>query len=175
MSRRSTFPQWKLDSCSLKLARKTHWFIFHSSQQLWSSFLVSWKQQVVCYFLLKSHLTVQFHLIRVNTNMVVQTHRTLFADTFSHEMVQCVLVVSLHSSETERKHALWTWDLGPDGKRHIFPQWKLDSCSLKFARKTHWFIFFPLIQQLWSPFGVFWKKQDAYHFMLGSHLSVCFT
>ena len=113
--------------------------------------------------------------IRVNTNMVVQTHRTLFADTFSHEMVQCVLVVSLHSSETERKHALWTWDLGPDGKRHIFPQWKLDSCSLKFARKTHWFIFFPLIQQLWSPFGVFWKKQDAYHFMLGSHLSVCFT
>ena len=36
---------------------------------------------------------------------------------------------------------LWTWELGPDGKRSIFPLWKLDSFSLKAARKTHCFIF----------------------------------
>ena len=34
----------------------------------------------------------------------------------------------------------WTWELGPDGKSSIFPQWKLESCSLECARKTQWFI-----------------------------------
>ena len=36
---------------------------------------------------------------------------------------------------------LWTWELGPDGKNRIFFLWKLKSCRLKPARKTHWFIF----------------------------------
>lgn len=34
----------------------------------------------------------------------------------------------------QRKTFLWTWELGPDGKRSIFPQWKLDSYCLKLAQ-----------------------------------------
>ena len=32
------------------------------------------------------------------------------------------------------KTFLWTWELGPDGKRNVFPQWKLDSYCLKLAQ-----------------------------------------
>ena len=52
-----------------------------------------------------SHLTVQFHLIRVTTGMAVK-HRTLSPDLFSHAMVQYVLGLSLHSSEMAGKHAV---------------------------------------------------------------------
>ena len=36
--------------------------------------------------------------------MAANTHRTLYNDIFFHGMVQCVLEVSLHNSETARKH-----------------------------------------------------------------------
>ena len=36
--------------------------------------------------------------------MAANTHRTLYNDIFFHGMVQCVLAVSLHNSETARKH-----------------------------------------------------------------------
>ena len=36
--------------------------------------------------------------------MAANTHRTLYNDIFFHGIVQCVLAVSLHNSETARKH-----------------------------------------------------------------------
>ena len=46
------------------------------------------------------------------------------------------------------KMFLWTWELGPDDKTSLLfiylfycSQWKLDSFSLKLARKTHRLIF----------------------------------
>ena len=37
---------------------------------------------------------------------------------------------------------IWgAWVLGSDGKSRFFPLWKLESCSLKLARKTLWIIY----------------------------------
>ena len=68
-------PLWNLDSCSFNPARKTHWSIFlFIKQQLWSCIWVFWKKQAVWLPLhAGSHLTVQFHLIRVTTGMTVNT------------------------------------------------------------------------------------------------------
>ena len=73
--------------------------------------------------------------------MAVSTQRTLSTGLFSHWMVQCVLGVSLQTSETVRKMIFWTWELGPDGKSNNFSLCKQDSCTLKPTRKTHCFIF----------------------------------
>ena len=78
-------------------------FLHSLQQQLSPSICVFWKYQAVCRFLLRSHLTVQFHLIRVTTGMEVNTQRTLSSDLFSHEMVHCILGMSLHNTETAVK------------------------------------------------------------------------
>ena len=66
--------------------------------------------------------------------MEVNTQRTLSSDLFSHEMVHCVLGISLHSIETAVKHVFFlffvfvfvfvlfvlTSILGPDGKKKVF-------------------------------------------------------
>ena len=54
------------------------------------------KTNLLCHFLLGSHLTVQFHLIREVTGMELKTQRTLSPDCFSPVMVQCVLKVFIH-------------------------------------------------------------------------------
>ena len=78
--------------------------------------------------------SLQFHLIRIRTGMTVSTHRTLF----SHGMVHCVLGVLYTAWKLYGNMFLWAWNLGPDCKSSIF---LFESCSLKPARKTHWFIF----------------------------------
>ena len=85
---------------------------FSSLQQVWLSFLIFWKQQAACQFLLRNHLMVHFHLIRVTTDMVNNIHRTLSLDTFSYGNVQCVLGVSLHNFETARKHTFVNLGIG---------------------------------------------------------------
>ena len=45
-----------------------------------------------------------FHQKRGESVGCQHTHRTLYNDIFFHGMVQCVLAVSLHNSETARKH-----------------------------------------------------------------------
>ena len=92
-----------------------------SLQQILSSIWVFWKQQTAWHFLLESHLKVQFYLIRVTSGMWVNTHRTLYPAIFSHQMVHCVPVVSIHHSENVQNIFLWTWELGPNGKISIFP------------------------------------------------------
>ena len=66
---------------------------------------------------------------------------TVSADLFSHKMVQCVLGVSLHNSETAKRHAFLNLGNGPDRKISIFPLWKLNSYTLKSAINAHWLIF----------------------------------
>ena len=114
------------------------------------------------------------HLIWVTTGMAVSTNRTLFPDLFSHGMVPSVLEVSLHSSKTAGRRVLWTWELGPDGKRSIFPQWNLNTCSIKLSRKTHSFLFLFISITALVKFLCFWKKQASCHFLLGNHLIVPF-
>jgi len=53
-------------------------------------------------------------------------------------MEQCVLEVSLYSSETAR---IQPGNWGVMAKEIFFSQWKLDGCSIKLTRKTHWVIF----------------------------------
>ena len=48
--------------------------------------------------------SVTFHQKRGESVGCQHTHRTLYNDIFFHGMVQCVLAVSLHNSETARKH-----------------------------------------------------------------------
>ena len=53
-------------------------------------------------------------------------------------MEQCVLEVSLYSSETAR---IQPGNWGVMAKEIFFSQWKLDGCSIKLTRKTHnWFL-----------------------------------
>ena len=94
---------------------------FSSLQQIWLSFLIFWKQQVACQFLLGNHLIVHFHLIRVTTDMFNNTHWTLSPDTFSYGIVQCVLGVSLHKFETARKHAFVNLGIGVWWPKKLFP------------------------------------------------------
>ena len=83
-----------IDIATKKLHVKHPALLFSSSQQeLWSSICVFWKKLASCHFFLGSHLTVQFHLVRVTTDMAIDTHKTLSLDLFSHGMVQCVLGV----------------------------------------------------------------------------------
>lgn len=73
--------------------------------------------------------------------MAFNPQRTLSADLFSHKMVYCVLAVSLHNSETTKRHEFLNLGNGPDRKISIFPLWKLDSYTLKSAINAHWLIF----------------------------------
>ena len=58
------------------------------------------------------HLIVQPHLIRVKQIIAVNTHKPVYPDIFSHKMVQCVLGVSLHNSETEEKQTSVNLEIG---------------------------------------------------------------
>ena len=60
------FHLWELDDCSLKAARETHRFIFLfiTTTSLIKLLHFLKKKQGACYFLLRSHQTVLFHLIR---------------------------------------------------------------------------------------------------------------
>lgn len=71
-----------------------------------------------------------------------QDHKTLSPDIYFHRMIQCVIEVSLYSSETAGKCVFLNLGMGLMAKEVFSPSesWivarKLDSC-----RKTHWFIF----------------------------------
>ena len=53
--------------------------------------------------------------------MGVNIHRTLSLDLFSHGMVQCVLVVSLHSSETAEDHVFLNLGIEDHWQKQYFP------------------------------------------------------
>ena len=58
----SIFSQWKLDGCSIILARKIHWVVFLFITTAALVMILSFLKQADCHFLLGSYLTVQFHL-----------------------------------------------------------------------------------------------------------------
>lgn len=83
-SKSSIFIWWNLDSCNLNPDKKYTGSFFSLLQpQLLSHSLVFWKKQAASHFLL-GHLTLQFHLIRVTTGMVVNTPKTHSPNIFSH-------------------------------------------------------------------------------------------
>ena len=135
------FPPWNLDHCSLKLARKTFWFIslfIKTTLVMYLSFL----KVISCLPFLagkSSDSTVSPN--QDNNSYGNQYSQNTFPWLLSHEMAQCILGVSLFSSDTAGKHALWTWELVTDDKSSIFLIWNLDSYFIKPSRKTPRFIF----------------------------------
>lgn len=71
---------------------------FSLQQELWLWFWIFWNEMDASDFLLRSHLRVLLHLIRVTRSMAVSPHRTLSLDLFSQVMAQYFLGLSLQSS-----------------------------------------------------------------------------
>lgn len=67
---------------------------------------VNFLKQDAFYYFLGSYQIVQFCLIRVITDMVVNTHKTLSLDIFTHERVQCVLGVSFYTAKKLQRKLL---------------------------------------------------------------------
>lgn len=76
---------------------------------------------------------IQFHIIRETTGVVNKIHKTLSPDIYFHGMIQCVIGMSLYSSETAGKYDFLNLGMGLMAKE-VF-------CNLTHARKTHWCIF----------------------------------
>ena len=138
----------------------------------WSCYWVFGNKKDASNFELGSHLAVQFHLIMVTIYMTIITHRTLYPDNLSHGMVECVLYVSLHNSETARKHAFVTLGTGlAISVKAIFSTFGSWIIAASKALEKHTVHFFLISKQLWSNFWVFWKKKSACHFFLRNHLT----
>ena len=101
--------------------------------------------------------------------MVVSIHRTLPPDTFSHGMMQEVLEVSHTALQLRGNMFLWTWALGPNGKRRIFTQWNLGSFIP--ARRTYFFTFLFISTTSFVMILSFLKQKASSDFLLGSHLT----
>ena len=130
-----------------------------------------WNKKDAISFFLGSHLTVQFHLFRVIIGVAVNTHRTLSPDIFCYGIIQCVLGVSLHNFEKPGNALLWTWELDPYGKS-TFSKFGLWIIAASILPEKHTGYLFPsLLEQLWSWFWVFWKKQAVWNFFLGCKLT----
>ena len=100
------FPTVKPGQFSLKSAQNAHSFIFFFIKTTALVKLLNILKATGCLpLLLRSHLTVQFHLIRVTTHMAINSQRILSPDIFYHAMIHCFLGVLLHNSETARKYA----------------------------------------------------------------------
>ena len=62
--------------------------------------------------------------------------KKLSCDLFHYEMILCVLGVYLNFSGSVGKHVLCTWELEHSDKSSVSPLGKLDSFSLKPAKKN---------------------------------------
>lgn len=154
-----------------KMPEKKHWIIFslHYKNSFGLHFkkkFLSFLKQAGCLALLAGKSSeVLFHWIGLTTVMTLNNHKTLYAAHFSHGTVHCVLGLSLHNSETARKHVFVNLAIGTCWQRTIFPLWNLDS-SVSNLPKIHTHLFSSsLKQQLWSSFWIFWKQQDACCFL----------
>ena len=89
-------------------------------------------------------------------------------------MVQCVLGVFYTALKLQENIFFWTCELGPNGKISIFPceTWIVVVSNLPEKHTDSFFS--SLQQQHWSSIWVFWKKQAACVYFLGSHLTVQF-
>ena len=91
--------------------------------------------------------TAQFHLINVTTGQ--HSENTLAWPLF------------FHSSETAGKLVFVNLRNGARFQKQWFPPWKLDSCNLTLARKTHRFIFLFFTITTFSNIWVFWNSLCA--------------
>ena len=96
----STSECWRFAASNLP-EKHTGSFFSSFQQQFWSHIWVLLKKQSSCHFLLRSHLRVQFQLIRLTTGMALSTPRTLSPDLFSQGILQYILGVSLHNSDMQ--------------------------------------------------------------------------
>lgn len=140
-SKSSISPGKKLDSCSLRPARKTPIYLFIETATLVRKYLSFWKKHAAFHFFIgKSSLILQFHLNKSNNGYGSQHSQCTLPWSLSHGMGQCVLAMSLQSSGSRRTCFCDPryWDLVA---KKYFPLRKLDACSHKTARKTTWFVF----------------------------------
>ena len=151
---------WNLDSCSLKPARKSLWFIYLSNkQQLWSSIWVFWKKHAACHSLAWKPSDSTLSLNQGSNRYGTHTHRTLFPDFFSHGTEHCVLGVLLQALKLQGEMILWTWELGTDGKTGFSPCESWTFAASNLPEKHTGSLFSSLQQQILSNIRIFWKKQ----------------
>lgn len=60
---------------------------------------------------------IQFHIIRETTGVVNKIHKTLSPDIYFHGMIQCIIRVSLYSSETAEKYDFLNLGMGLMAKK----------------------------------------------------------
>ena len=141
---------WELDSCSLKPARESHWFISLITTKGMLKILIFIKKQTAWHFLLGSHLKILIHLIRLTTGMVVNSHRPLSPDLFSYGISHCVPGES--SLKFLGKKFLWNWEMDLMAKEvfSLSETWIFISLNLP---ENHIVSFFSSLQ-LWSWFWI---------------------
>ena len=134
------FHLWELDDCSLKAARETHRFIFlFITTTSLIKLLHFLKKKTRCMLLLaQKSPDSTLSSNQGTTGMAVNNteHSPLTAFLMEWYSVSFVFYKAL---KMKGNMLLWIWLLGPDGKS-IFSLWKLNSCSLKPAIETYWFI-----------------------------------
>ena len=133
------FNLWRQDIFSLKPSRKTNWFSFHFIRTTALVKLLTILKETGCLPLLagkSSDSTVSPNLCN-KSHSIQYSKSTLHCPLFSWNgtvFPRCVFTKLWKSKET---FLLWSWELGPDGKINISPQWRLDSCSLNLSIKKH--------------------------------------
>ena len=157
-----------LDSCCLKPARKIHLFTFLFITTTLIKYL-SLLKEVLGAKSTHSTFSSSQGYYRYGSQ---HSHNTVPV-FFSHGMVQCVLGVSLHSSETARKYVSGNMRIGAGCKKQCFSPVKTGLLQWWICQKNtlvHYSLHYSnSFGQVW----VFWKKQATCCFVLrGSHLTV---
>ena len=144
---KESFSLVKSHSCREKKKtchKNTSLIIFFLHNSNFGQVFVFWKKQAACHFCWKATWLYSFHLFRVTIVLAVNAHRPISPDHFSHVMVQCVLGVSLPSSENAGMSAFVNLAIGPWWQNSIFLMWKLNCPSLKLSEKQMGLFFFSL-------------------------------
>ena len=118
----SIFPPWNLDHCSLKLARKTFWFIslfIKTTLVMYLSFL----KVISCLPFLAEKSSDSTLLAKQGKNRS-RCHHTW--------IIPWVLGINLQSFETTERWVLWTWNWGMISKISHLPceTYRVAACNL---------------------------------------------
>jgi len=152
------FLVWNLDSCSLKPARKSLWFICLSNkQQVWSSIWVFWKKHAACHSLACKPSDSMLSLNQGSNRYGTHTHRTLPWLLFSWNGTLCPRCL-VTSSETAGENDFVNLGIGNWWQNRIFPceSWIFAASNLPENHTGS--LFSSLQQQILSNIRIFWKK-----------------
>ena len=78
---------------------------------------------------------IQFHIIRETTGVVNKIHKTLSPDIYFHGMIQCVIGMSLYSSETAGKYDFLNLGMGLMAKEVFSPSERCVVATLHMPEK----------------------------------------